>query len=210
MVSEELFFQNLLLNTKEAFSNSAICVKQKHLNQEWNYSVCGTPLQVGKGIIMGINWGADGNHPAQTMMPDGRDILDYKFISRSRLLLESYIKIDFVSLNFNYTNLCFFRTPRESLLEDKDYELSLPIFRQLVEYINPPWIFSLAIRNYQTLSRLKQLHDTKEFKDSSQKVTGIKAQLWEYPFYAVPHPNARVSSKSRQEIWKQVGNQLLV
>ncbi len=207
-MSEDVFFKQLLDRTKQVFKITDVYKKQQGLKQNWNYSVCGTPIQKNKGILLGINWGADDNHEPQSDMPEGKDILEYRFINRSKKYLENYLKLDFNSINFNYTNLCFFRTKAEKDLSDDDYKSSLPLFKSFVEFINPPWIFSLGTGNYYRLQQFGELKNIKEFPDSENKFKGVTATLWGHKFYAVPHPNAHVKGASRDEIWKLIGKNI--
>jgi uracil-DNA glycosylase family 4 len=210
MTQEEQFFKDLLTETGKKFSYSPVFIKQQKLGRRWNYSVCGTPIQKHKGILLGINWGFDGDHDPQSAMPDGQGIQSYKFINRSRGFLEKYLSLDFHTINFNYTNLCFFRTPRENFLNPKDYENCLPLFKQFVDFVQPPWIFSLGNNNCKILLQHRQITDIRQYFDREQKQRGITANLWGHNFYSVPHPNARVKAKSRIEIWEDIGQQILL
>jgi len=201
MTAVDDFFQQLLSDTDAAFLQSPVCQFQYQAGYKWNYSVCGTPLQPGKGIILGINWGADGVHEKQTVMPDGKDVAEYIFMKKSRANIEDILELDFECANFNYTNLCFFRTPAIVFLSPRDYRLSLPLFRSLVEFINPPWIFSLGNSNYKVLSDLEALSGIVEFFDKERKHKAVKGKLWGFDFYSVPHPGARVKAASRKELW---------
>lgn len=209
MTVEEQFLQDLLAYTEEMFLNSPVYATQKQSGCQWSYSVCNTPIQRGKGILLGINWGVSGYHVPQTKMPDGKEITTYNFIYRSREFLERYLLLDFDTLNFNYTNLCFFRTPKESSLHKKDYENSLALFRKFVEFVEPKWIFSLSSNNNKILSQFGHLTDSTDFYDSDNKYKGVKANLWGHSYFSVPHPNARVKAKSRNEIWELIGEQTL-
>lgn len=52
------------------------------------------------------------------------------------------------------------------------------------------------------------IHGTNtDFYDSEQKHKGVKAELWGHSYFSVPHPNARVKTKSRNEIWERIGKQ---
>lgn len=188
MILEEQFLQRLLVETKEKFIGSPIFAEQQQLCRQWNFSVCGTPIQVGKGILLGINWGVSGDHKPQAEMPDGKDIPTYNFIRRSRQYLETYLLLNFDTMNFNYTNLCFFRTPKEIFLRVTDYENCLPLFRQFVEFIKPEWIFSLSNNNSKILSRFGQLTDCRSFYDHEQKYKGVKATLWGQSILFRPTP----------------------
>lgn len=209
MTTEQQFFNQLLVKTKEAFNKSPISEKQPNI--QWNYSICGTPIQKDKGIILGINWGADGSHEPQSEMPDSEEAKNYPFIKRSKPFFKEYLQLDINSINFNYTNLCFFRTPKANDLSLSDYKISLPLFKEFVKFVNPNWIFSLGNSNYTKLIEMGELTLTKDnqFYDKDQKHYGVSSNLWGHSYFSVPHPNARVKTNSRNEIWKQIGEQFI-
>lgn len=206
-MSNEEIFQQLLEETKNAFTDSPIDRKQKKLGKKWNYSICGTFLQPSKGILMGINWGVDGDHEPQTAMPDGKDIVGYPFIKRSSKYLENYLHLDFDVINFNYANLCFFRSPHQKDLAFEDYNRTINLFKKFVDYINKPWIFSLGDSNSKLLEDLKVLDYKNELPNKDAKFRGITGEIWGIPYFSVPHPNARVKSELREEIWNCIGEE---
>lgn len=86
-----------------------------------------TPIQLNKGVLLGLNWGGGGQkntytYESQKSMPTPeefkRDLMagSYSFLTRSKHYLERYPKIDIYGGQFNYTNLCLFRTPKEKNL----------------------------------------------------------------------------------------------
>jgi hypothetical protein len=202
MTPDEQFFQNLIAKTEDAFSKSPI-----HLNnpdKKWFYSICATPLNKKAGLILGINWGVDGDHEAQQSIPDGKDIQTYGFIKRSSGKLKEHLKLDIDQLNFNYANLCFFRSPKEKDLSFSDYLNSWPLFEEYVNYINPPWILSLSVMNVDRLQTLKAIKNIVKYPDPGGRNFGFKAEVLGKEFYAVPHPNARLSILSRDQIWSSL------
>lgn len=42
---EDIFFAELLAETKVQFRLSQVCKKQVQLQKEWNYAVCATPIK---------------------------------------------------------------------------------------------------------------------------------------------------------------------
>ena len=209
MTAENIFFESLLNETKEAFHRSPIFERQEKEGKKWSYSVCGTPIQIGKGIIFGINWGVDGEHQPQTKMQDGSDIDTYKFVERSRWYLKEYFLLDINDISFNYTNLCFFRSPGSKDLTDLDYKLSLPLFERYVKFIDPEWILSLGSGSSQILLNNGLLKGDNLFKEGKAKFKASAEKLWGYDFYAVPHPNARVKNDLRKELWAWIGQERL-
>lgn len=212
-------FQKLLDQSTELFAQSRLKSSQEQKKVKWGMSLCATPLAQKKGILLGINWGGGNgrvgdNYDVQAQMPTRTDFLDayldgqYRFIKNSRELLNKCLDIDVESdpLQFNYTNLCFFRSPDVSHISFSDVEVCLPIIRQLIEFIDPPWILSLGNSNMKYLEG-----DIKDLKTTSKKGTNQKNQfgyagtLWGKKFYCVPHPNAKWLTKDiRSEIWKSV------
>lgn len=204
----EEFFSKLLSETEIQFKKSPIYHKQIKLGKEWNYSVCGTPIVKGSGIFFGINWGGEDGYKPQTQIPDGKGIIKYPFIRKCKPLLEKYIGLDFTSINFNYTNFCFFRSPKEKDLMLEDYELSLPLFEKYIRYIKPPWILSIGGTNFKILDRLGLLKNIQRHFDNQKKFKGHSAHLWDYNIFSVPHPNAQLTSESRNTIWLKVAKEI--
>jgi len=204
MLPQEIY-NTLLEEANSAFMESSIIKKQ----QNWGLSVCATPIQIGKPIILGINWGG-GDSEDQKEMPskdffkkDYDNKCDYTFLKKSQKLIEEFLKIDVEKAEFNYTNLCFFRSPKSSDLIYNDYKVCLPTIEKLVNYIKPPWILSLGNSNMAVLK--PKLNELKTFKTAGTSHPGYSGILWGYNFYCFPHPNARkLSNDTRYEIWKTV------
>jgi len=205
----EEFFTDLLALTEQQFRLSPVYQKQLKHGKLWNYAVCATPIANGKGIIFGINWGGNDGYKPQTIMPTGEDVAEYTFLNRNLKYLKN-MGLNFSEINFNYTNLCFFRSPRVSLIENEDFALSLIPFEKYVRYIDPPWMLSLGIKNMQILNRFGLLKNIKRYHDDQKKFSGISAQLWDRKVFAVPHPNAHVPRESRATIWEKVINEINV
>jgi len=202
--SPESFFADLLALTEQQFKQSPAYQKQLKRGQQWNYAVCATPIAQRKGIIFGINWGGSDGYKPQTKYPSGKDIVEYPFIYRIRKSLTSHLSLDFEELNFNYTNLCFFRTPTAYLLENDDFKLSLSPFEEFVKYINPPWLLSIGLKNIDTLNNLGLLSDKKWLFDDEERFSGFSGRLWDWNIFAVPHPNAHIKGEARAIIWEKV------
>ncbi len=203
---ENQFFDELLSDTAIMFKKSPVYEKQQELGKNWNYAVCATPIIKGKGIIFGINWGGDDIQP-QTTMPTGENIVNYTFIKQSRKYLEQ-LGLNFSDINFNYTNLCFLRTPKANLLEEDDFRLSIPLFEKYVRFINPPWLLSIGGKNMKILDKFGHLKGDEivRYYDDQRKFRGHSAPLWEWNVFSVPHPQARLSkaSNARQTIWEKI------
>lgn len=207
-ITVDNFFAQLLAETEKQFKQSHIYQKQLSFGKQWGYSICATPISRGNGVIFGINWGGSNNFSEQTAMPTGDDIGEYLFIKQSKRFLESDWKLDITKKNFNYTNLCFFRTPSEKHLSKDDYNLSLPLFEEYVRYINPPWLLSISMKNFKVLNSLRLLTFIQPFFDNEKKFKGYSAQLWGYKVFFVPHPNAHLTNAARETIWTKVSDEM--
>lgn len=212
MTPQEIY-DSTLAKVILSFSDSSIFKKQNLAGKNWGLSICATPIQIGKGIILGINWGGgnskDENFKIQQEMPSKESFLkdyiqgSYAFLKKSQKLIQEFVRAHIEKVEFNYTNLCFFRSPASKDLEYKDYEICLPIFKMLVIDINPPWILSLGNSNMNILKPL--IKDLKRVKTIGSIHLAYFGKLWEHDFYCVPHPNARrLSNAIRYEIWKNV------
>ncbi len=207
--SHQEFYDTLLKKASKAYEDSPASKFKKQLH----YSVAATPIRPYKGLVIGINWGgSEANQKAQETMP-GEDELteeiikkDYKFLQRSVENLEKYFKLQFNKVDFNYSNICFFRTHREKDLTFQDYKNSFPLFRDYVEYLNPSWIliFGVTVVNRIVQIDSEAITEKKAIYDDEQKFYGYKGLLIGIPFYCVPHPNARLKNNSRNKIWEKM------
>jgi hypothetical protein len=186
---------------------------QKQTRLKWGISVCGTPIQVGEGMILGINWGGGGPsdeyaYESQYKMPTRSEFQhdlkngDYGFLIRSRNNLKEYLKLDIESGKFNYTNLCLFRSPGQKDLLMEDYESCFKTFKFLVREISPLWIISLGTANIERLKAL-DLTFSPQMKFSG-RAKGCTGKLLDRSFYCVPHPNAHLSKSDRDSVWQDV------
>jgi len=201
-VSPNQFFKELLNETEKQFKISPIYKRQLDNKKNWNYAICATPIIESKGVILGLNWGGDDVN-AQIEMPTGKEIFYWPFIKSCKIYLESW-GIDFSTLDFNYTNLCFFRSPVEKLLSNDDYRLSLPLVKKFVHYINPPWILSIGVKSVDKLMKFNQIRNIKTHFDKEHKYKGYSGLLWDYNFFSVPHPSTHMTNNARQTIWRSV------
>ena len=136
-------------------------------------------------------------------MPTGENIVNYTFIKQSRKYLEQ-LGLNFSDINFNYTNLCFFRTPKANLLEEDDFRLSVPLFEKYVRYINPPWLLSIGGKNMKILDKLGLLRDIERHYDHHGRFKGHSALLWNWNVFSAPHSQAKMTNKARQTIWDKL------
>ena len=199
-LTEKEFFDSLLEKTKTAFGNSL--TKKKYPGEKWGCAVCDTPIQKGKGIIFGINWG-NAAKTEQTAYPKSdKRFKGNKFISSSEKYIREFLKSEVKDLN--YSNLCFFRTPFANNLPDEDWKLAIPLFMEYVAYINPPWMLMLGKPN--KLSLHAQVEKVKAMSRKTNKAAyGYYGSAFgNIPFVSVPHPQAWLSMEVRTELWRKV------
>ena len=149
-MKESQFFFDLLAETGKVFQESPIRDYQKEHKKNWNYAVCETPIQIGRGLIFGLNWGGDDKN-TQTQYPVAEKERNWNFMNNSIRYFKEYLNIIDIG-EVNYSNLCFFRSPKVKFLTQKDWELSLPLFRKYVEYINPSWTVLLGKKGVSILN----------------------------------------------------------
>ena len=200
-MNEEQFFKYLLDKTEAEFKKSKTF--EKNGDKNWNYAICDTPIQKGKGIFFGLNWGGKDIN-AQTVYPKGNKDRNWNFISQSRTYFRKHLNSEIEGLN--YSNLCFFRSPRIKDLESEDWNLAIPLFIEYVEYIEPKWLLMLG-KPPKALS--SEIEEFKSFyipdETINTSVFGYTGKLHgKIPFGGVPHPQARVSNEARHGVWKKV------
>lgn len=201
-MNEEHFFKYLLDKTEAEFKKSKTFAKYRDKN--WNYAICDTPIQKGKGIFFGLNWGGKDIN-AQTVYPKRDNKRNWNFITQSRAFFRNHLNSEIEDLN--YSNLCFFRSPRIKDLESEDWNLAIPLFMEYVEYIKPPWLLMLGKPPKIILDKTdgwKKEHVINQ--SNSRKVNYYTGKLHGKPFGGVPHPQARVSNEARQAVWKEVSD----
>jgi uracil-DNA glycosylase len=126
--------------------------------------------------------------------------------------IEKYLGIKSIA-EVNHTNVCFFRTPKIQYLKDEDWEISLPLFEKYVKYITPPWVFLIGNTGTYILETHGCLNIIKKITvlDKSRNVFGFKGLLFsQFDFFCVPHPQAHISTRARNNIWKKVTNSKII
>jgi hypothetical protein len=195
----EDFFASLKTKIELAYADSVTPI---------NFAICDTPIQKGKDIIAGINWGDISKGP-QTRYPEADKDRNWRFLKSSETFFIKHLGIKLSELSqINYTNLCFRRTAEAKHLKPKDWDISLP-FKQYVEYIKPKRILILGT---SSINRLKKDSDMKVIKTHSVKdekgtAKGYILEICGVTTYCLPHPGAKISSPAREEIWKRVFEQ---
>lgn len=207
-------FDILLDKAKRLFEFSEVKFRQIRDSSNWGISLCATPINPGKAVILGINWaGAASTEIArysfQRRFPTKEEFLTdyngggYPFIQKSKNLITEFLKIKTEDVEFNYTTVCLFRSSNISDLSIKEVRWCMPILKEFIELIDPPCILSLGNTNIVFLE--PDLRDLKKFTEPGSSHVGYSGLLWDRPFYSVPHPNARkLTDEIRHKIWDAV------
>ena len=202
MTQEEQFFNELLNKTRLVYESSPVC-KKHGATKNWHYAICDTPIQKGKGVFFGLNWGGK-DHKAQTVHPSEDYVRDWPLAKHANHYLAKHFDTSLDKLN--YSNLCFFRTPTAKYLSYQDWQLAIPLFQEYVEFINPPWAIMMGnpkILNEKQFSNRKRL----EFKapNATRRSFAYVGLLFgKYPFGAVPHSAARCSPETHNALWAKM------
>ncbi len=210
MTAQEIFDQ--CLNEAESVYRKSSIYQKK-----FGLSICGTPIQIGKILLIGINWGggsaSDPNiYSTQKEMPSfGRfkedyEKGDYKFLKRIQPFIEKNCGIEVSSGEFNYFNLCFFRTPNIEELIREDFSVCAPIFKTMVTNIKPEQIISLGTGNVKHLKDFFKDEFTCVENEEAKTITPHKicrGSLFSYKFYSFPHTNAHhLSNEVYEKMWE--------
>jgi uracil-DNA glycosylase family 4 len=207
-------FDSLLDKAKRLFELSEIKIRQNRNMYQWGLSLCATPVTPRGGVILGVNWGGgdvadktrysfQGRFPTQIEFLEDYINGRHPFIQKSEQLISEFLHIKVEDVEFNYTNVCLFRSPNVSDLSIKEVRTCLPILKEFVELIDPPWILSLGNTNIVYLE--PDLKDLKKYVETGTLHVGYSGKLWGYKFYSVPHPNARkLTNDVRHRIWDAV------
>lgn len=200
MTEEEKFFHELLKETENVFFSSEIYEKSK--NENWNFAICDSPIQKGRGIVFGLNWGGKDIN-AQRNYPVANKKRDWNFISHNRKYFDIFLNSDISQLN--YSNLCFFRSHKIDMMTAKDWKLVVPLFEKYVDFINPPWTVMLGATGIKYLELNYLTNFKKEIVcGKTKRIFTYTGKLFDkYPFACVPHPQTRISKDNRTEAWRR-------
>jgi len=207
-------FDVLLDKAKRLFEFSEVKFRQNRNTLKWGLSLCATPINPGKVVILGISWGGavsaeNARYSIQSRFPTKEEFLEdynageYPFIQKSKEFISEFLQIKIEDVEFNYTNVCLFRSPNVSDLSIKEVRWCMPILKEFIEFIDPPFILSLGNTNIVYLE--PDLRELKKFTEVGTPHVGYSGILWSHPFYSVPHPNARkLTDEVRHKIWSSV------
>ncbi|MDG1573317.1 uracil-DNA glycosylase family protein [Robiginitalea sp. M366] len=205
-MTEEKFFYSLLRETDTIFKQSPIYSFQKERGFNWNYAICETPIQKYKALLFGLNWGGDDIDTQSEYPRSDKANRNWNFMSTSRKYFTKYLNIENEN-ELNYSNLCFFRTPTTKPLTDKDWSLSLPLFEKYVDYIKPRVAILMGTTGVNVLMRHEALVNLERFEKSTngRRSFAYRGRLFNrYKFYCVPHPQSRINSKVREQLWSDI------
>jgi uracil-DNA glycosylase len=207
-------FDVLLEKANRLFELSEVKFRRDRNTLNWGLSLCATPVNPGKAVILGISWGGAvssglSRYSIQRRFPTKEEFLEdynnggYPFIQKSGEFISEFLNIKIEDVEFNYTNVCLFRSANVSDLSIKEVRWCMPILKEFIELIDPPCILSLGNTNIVYLE--PDLSELKKFTEAGTPHVGYSGMLWGRPFYSVPHPNARkLTDDVRHKIWSSV------
>lgn len=214
MEDERAFFERMRQAVSQAFEESSVRRKQERQKERWAWHVCALPFRRDSDLLLGLNWGQKRgrSYTPQTEPPGDESatkISGWDFIKRSLVLLKTY---GFNLAEMNYFNMCPFRAPSIDDLEEADWQLSIDrFFLDAIGYVRPPRTLILGTTAVKQLERRNLVSNVKWLKESdgTQNVFGARGDIAGQdshvsPFYAVPHPNARIGAAARSKIWTSV------
>lgn len=116
--------------------------------------------------------------------------------------MNNYEKINIEHIT--WTNFCFFRSYSDQQLTNNDFHLTEPIFEKLLKVIKPKEIICVSKDLYNFLNNKNLLTNKKEKKikiNSKSEYIVVKAKLFNYNFFCLPHPNFSATTLGRKECW---------
>lgn len=204
------FFKKLLSKTEDAYRESDVYNKYKDKN--WGYSVTATRFEKNIPLIVGFNWGAgkewDEKRPIQKDYPHPLfgQIENEKLGSFKRIInfFDKYIPMANYGIQSNF---CFFRSQHEYQISNKDKQSCIPLFVELVEYLEPSIIinFSRFLDEYFPQTNIIIDKQTSQIKSNNRHVYASKGSVVinnnKIDYFNLPHPNSRITSEARLKAW---------
>ena len=199
--------EELLQEIDRAYAKSNL--KKQH--KEWSYALFGSKPIDNPILLLGLNFGAAGDtYTAQTLdgIKQAKPFSDMNIddLGKSFLRLKNYIsnyeKIDIGKIV--WSNFCFFRSQSENELSKEDIDLTKPIFKKLLHHTKPIEIICVSKSLYNFLNNEKLIKNKQEKNikiNAENTYTVIKATLYDYPFYCLPHPNYPATKEGRKKCW---------
>lgn len=214
MVTEDDFFNELAKETDEIYLQSPVFKKNEKMN--WWYSICNGPILKNRPVVFGLNWGVAKNHlhSPQRNQPSETDNNKWPFRNQLDHYLSNHFKLD--SDKINYSNLCFFRTPKANYLSYQDWRMAIPLFKKYVDFVQPPYAIMLGSPKHLNEEEYSDRERISHISEGRTKRAFIHTGVLfgKYKFVSVPHPQARVVRESRDFLWeetkKYINNKIII
>lgn len=203
--------EKLLNEIKEAYAKSDLkeyCLKN---DKEWFYSLLGSKFIENPILLIGLNFGASCDEYKPQTIDNIRDLLPFCQMKNNNLgqsftRLKKYIGgYDNINIkHITWTNFCFFRSYSNKELTSNDFNLTEPIFEKLLNMSKPQSIICVSKHLYNFLNNKNLLTHKQEKKvkiNSKANYTVVKAKLFNYSFFCLPHPNYNANFEGRKECW---------
>lgn len=177
----------------------------------WHYSLLTTALEIKKPLIVGFNWGAANGisyRPQHRIERVNFLNQDLGSLKRTLPFFARYLGLDEIT-SASQTNLCFFRSHKESQISKRDILLCEPIFNRLIEILQPSYIvcFSGQLKKIIIeLNLLENIQTEKVVWKSGSRNVSYNASKGYFKgageIYFLPHPNYPLSGVAREKAWQ--------
>jgi uracil-DNA glycosylase len=213
---EELLNELSIVYEMSDNKNNTFCAKN---GRKWGYELVQSALIERQPMIIGFNWGVhnsweeyiNGNQYKHQTSVEKRNFVDIYMASLTRsmnLCMKEFPDIDFS--NGSHSNFCFFRSEKENQITEKDIKLCIPIFRKLIEILNPSIIFCFSSRARDYMINNGLFIKKKEYvisletngrkKNTFRTAVGLLCN--DTIVCCLPHPNSKIRKEVRQKAWK--------
>ena len=214
---DQALFCSLRDAVATAFDRSPVRRLQESRGEAWSWSVCALPLQRGRDLLLGLNWGCDGTgHQPQEGPPENSAIEEIRKEPFGRAVHDLLARHGRDLAQMNYFNICPFRSPNISELTEDDWGLAVHrFFLPALDAIAPPRTLILGTTAVNQLNELAPRVGRSLIADLAWHAIreGGPAAGWgrgmlvgdagRHPFIVLPHPQARLGGEVRNRIWAE-------
>ena len=206
--------ERLLLKLETAHKQSD---SKKHYTKtlKWGYELIQSYLEESQPLIIGFNWGVDNtwdNYKQGIAYEHQNKIEQMKFTEVYKGSLQramNMAKLYFSDISFekgSHSNFCFFRSEKENQIIESDIKLCEPIFKEMIDIVNPSVVFCFSdkARKYLFKSDLLQdYHEQRFYLEESKSCLSAKAKLHNgTKIFFLPHPNRPIKKELRNQAWE--------
>ncbi|GJM29380.1 MAG: hypothetical protein DHS20C17_20150 [Cyclobacteriaceae bacterium] len=211
-MNEVDFFKNLLSDIDNAYQKSG--VYREYGDKNWGYNAAISRFVKKSTVIIGFNGGVDQSWTAKGNVYGPQKEYPIRNFAELYDELGSLKRVVGLFQEFHpeankgvQINYCFFRSEGEGQITWHDLELCAPIFKRLIEYLEPNEIitFSRSLHDYFSRNKLLDVVEG-NFVSNNRSVAcskgNVKIGNKRIPYSNLPHPNYPITTESRRKAWK--------